>query len=269
MMSHRFRILLIAILTVTCGCGGNSVVPYEAAASGNWAIYSTGSQPAPVTGGNLDFSGNSATADFYLPGDACFSPGSLRLTGTSDRDGNLTLTSTSVDGQVVTLTGALAETNSSIPSGRFTVKGGCANGETGSFDGELIPSLSGSWTGNATFGLSGNTSFTVPVTLAIQQGSSPTAFWFPVSGTLQLAQNSCSLSSGQLTQNVLVDSSDVYESSTAGYQLWASALMGNGPQVVIAGAIPSSNLNTTQATLTITGGACSGYTASNVTLTRQ
>jgi hypothetical protein len=266
-MRFRCRILVAAVV-LTCGCG-NHAVPYESAASGNWAIYSTGGTAAPVIGGSLAFSGSSATANFYMPGSSCFPAGNLQLTGTTDHAGNLTLTSTSVNGQVITLAGAVAGTNSSIPDGQFRVSGGCADGQTGAFEAELIPSLTGGWTGNATFqDGTGNSNFTTAVTLEIQQAPSATAFWFPVTGTLDLAQGPCSLGNGDLIENVLLESNGIYESSTAGYELWAGALMQNG-EITLAGSIPSSNLNMAQATLTVTGGTCAGYTASNVTLTRQ
>ncbi|MGA7930481.1 MAG: hypothetical protein WCA20_31360 [Candidatus Sulfotelmatobacter sp.] len=75
----------------------------------------------------------------------------IGLTGTLT-DGNVFLTSTSVDAQVITLSGSISN-KTGFPytlTGTYAINGGCANGEQGNITGYSVDSLTGYWAGNLT-----------------------------------------------------------------------------------------------------------------------
>src|SRR4029077_20833777 len=81
----------------------------------------------------------------------------IALTGTLT-DGNVSLTSSAVSGQVVTLVGAITR-KSNFPdvfSGTYTVSGGCADGDQGNVTGFSVYSVTGNWAGNLTTAGGGN-----------------------------------------------------------------------------------------------------------------
>ena len=80
------------------------------------------------------------------------------LTGTVTT-GNVSLTSTSVNGQVVTFTGSITNKVGAGPytfSGTYVINGGCADGDQGSITGSTVDSISDHWAGNFTTATGGN-----------------------------------------------------------------------------------------------------------------
>lgn len=69
---------------------------------------------------------------------------------------NITLTSSPVNNQVLTITGTTDAKGNSI-TGTYSVQGGCAAGDQGSFSGNKIPALDGNW--KAQFAGASNLSF--------------------------------------------------------------------------------------------------------------
>lgn len=274
-MRSRYLSSLTILLVFASGCGSNAISG-QGAASGNWAIYAVDVGPStmnagsqiPVVGGSLSFSAGSASANFYAPGSSCFSTGNLAFSG-SLTNSSLKLTSAAENGQVITMTGALSTNGASISNGTFTIAGGCANSLTGYFQGVLMPSMTGTWSGSAIFNAPPITplTFQATVTLQLQQSSTPTDFWFPSSGMIQIAGSPCGFSSGTLVQNILLENVNAFESSVAGYDWWAAALMDDGSQVQITGNFPTGSPASSQTTFTISGGKCDGYTAVGATLT--
>lgn len=264
-----------AFLVCVFGCGIN-VVPGNAPAPGNWAIYPANASPAagssgspvPLVGGSLAISALSASANFYLSGNACFAPGNLVFSGKFTPAGHLTLSSAPDDGQVITLAGDFSASGTFLTNGTFSIAGGCAAGQTGYFVGQRMPILTGTWSGTATFNAPSATppSFQSSVSLQLDQSSAATDFWYPLSGTLQLSASTCGFASGTLVQNMPVENQSLFLSSTAGYEWWASALMNDGSHIQISGRFPVPGSSSGQATLSVSGGACDGYTATGVNL---
>jgi hypothetical protein len=108
------------------------------------------------------------TGAVHVNGWSCFDPqATIGLTGTVT-DGNIALTSTSVDGQVITLVGSISKKNGFpyVLNGTYTVNGGCADGEKGSVAGVSVDSMTGYWAGNLTTAGSGNIHWNAQLTQA-------------------------------------------------------------------------------------------------------
>jgi hypothetical protein len=111
--------------------------------SGNWqfSITSlTGTPPAAIAG-SIARSGSSVSGAVHVDGSNCFDHLiTISLTGTLTGS-NISLASTSVDGQVVTFTGSISD---NAFTGTYTIDGGdCADGDHGNVTGIRTFSISG------------------------------------------------------------------------------------------------------------------------------
>jgi hypothetical protein len=103
--------------------------------------------PSTTISGNIAQSGTSLAGAMHVQGSNCFDPtASSALTGTVTGN-NVSLTLTSVDGQVTTLSGSVA-TNSL--TGTYAIVGGCADGDQGNVNAMQVPSMTGSLSGTLT-----------------------------------------------------------------------------------------------------------------------
>jgi hypothetical protein len=88
----------------------------------------------------------------HVAGGSCFDQQNvIGLTGTLT-DGNVSLTSASVDGQVITFAGSIT-IKANFPdtlTGTYAINGGCANGDQGNVTGYSVDAFNGSWYGNLT-----------------------------------------------------------------------------------------------------------------------
>ena len=152
---------LLSVLILLSGCGGGERTSGPAPASspllpsdppshvldiaGNWQFSTTsvaGMAPATISGG-IAQSGSSVSGAAHLDGSKCFDRlTTIGLTGTLTGS-NITLTSTTVDGQVTTLTGSVSDYLSTgltaTFAGTYTIDGGCANGDHGNVTGIKVP----------------------------------------------------------------------------------------------------------------------------------
>ena len=150
-MKHLARILRLSVLALLCGCGGgggnSSPPPQGLKITGNWQFSTTSAVPGvpPATiAGSIAQSGSSVTGAVHIDGSNCFDQlTTIGLTG-SLTGNSLSLTSTAVDGQVITFTGIA--TNNAL-TGTYAINGGCASGDQGSLNGFTIPAISGRWRG--------------------------------------------------------------------------------------------------------------------------
>jgi len=163
---------LLSVLVLLSGCGGGvrtSGPPSSPASgptsappaqsqniSGNWQFSTTsmvlpGIPPATIAG-NLSQSDGSVNGAVHVDGWSCFDQGTtIGLTGTLT-DSSVSLTSTSVDGQVITFSGNIT-IKANFPdtlTGTYAINGGCANGDQGNVTGYSVEAFNGSWYGNLT-----------------------------------------------------------------------------------------------------------------------
>ena len=162
-------LFLILILLSGCGGGGlNSVHRSSAPDSGppadppapsqnitgNWqfSTTSTAGMPSLTIAASIIQSGSAITGEAHVDGSSCFDQrAAIALTGTLS-NGNISLASPAVNGQVITLTGGITE-KIGFPgslTGTYAINGGCADGDQGNSTGYNVISLAGYWAGDLT-----------------------------------------------------------------------------------------------------------------------
>lgn len=170
LMTDR-RTILAALPFLLCtffiGCGRGGIPPLISTPSvttgtGNWYIssyYEVTSSVFPYyIGGSLIDANGQLTGVFHID-TRCFGSNATDIpyTGTLDNKNNLSITSSSVNGQILTLQGVLSSDGSALSRANFTVTGGCSGSIVGitrsdgpgaeeTTTGVRIPSLSGTWT---------------------------------------------------------------------------------------------------------------------------
>ena len=262
--------LAFLLSTLLCGCGKDlSILDTPAQPStGNWLITGNyqGSSGASSSifeisiGGSLIRTGSTVSGVFhiyqyYQP--TCFDLGSLDVpyTGTLTKN-NLNITSSPVNGQVLTLRGVISSDGSSLHDGYFTITGGCteslisltgSNGPGASFDptGVRLSPITGAWTSVNSSSLS--------LTEQLAQSPTPDAHGdFALTGTVTVQGSPCftqgtiqpaSFVSGGLGQQVIF--------MNDGSTLSATLLLG-----IPAHSSLASSLELYPAT--VTGGHCNG-----------
>jgi hypothetical protein len=177
-MKRSAAIFALTVTILLYGCGGVpgstptiSTSPTAAPAApatpptpnviGNWqfnAVSAVPGTPSFSFGGSISQTDHGATTALHVDGSKCFNRlTTLGLTGPVTGD-SISLTSTAIEGQVVTFTGAFtsltsATFNVATFSGTYSIDGGCASGDHGTITGFSIPYianvLSGTFTNSA------------------------------------------------------------------------------------------------------------------------
>jgi hypothetical protein len=150
--------------------------------SGNWEFSTTSTVPEmpPVTiAGNMAQSGGSLNGVVHVDGSNCFDQQTaIHLTGEL-ADSNISLTSASVAGQIITLTGSVTDTTL---AGTYAIHGGCANGDQGNVGGFRVPPISGRWR----FNLESRSEEMWIGSAMLTQGSASSEGSFGVTGTAEI-----------------------------------------------------------------------------------
>ncbi len=208
-MKRLANILWLAAVVVLCGCGGG----YDAASKAgfpdpkppdpgphaqnvtkNWqftTMSAVSGIPSMTIAGSISQSGLSVGGAVHVGGSACFDRlTTVRLTGDLT-SGNISLSSTSVAGQVITFTGSF---NGSTLTGTYAITGGCADGDHGNVTGSEIPFIANSLDG--TFTTSGGGTFSVTAGEAQNASADPEGS-FAISGKVTF--NTSCFASGTIT----------------------------------------------------------------------
>ncbi|MGA8067928.1 MAG: hypothetical protein WCA47_11395 [Terriglobales bacterium] len=149
------------------------------------AVPSSGS--TFYVGGNLTQTGSDVAGMMYVVNSSCFSSSTtVAFTGTV-KGKDVTLTSASTGGQIVTVT---ASGTASSLSGTYSVVGGCADGDTGSISASAVPSISGTWSGPITGSGGSNVTLALALTEAATASMDGT---FAITGNLTFTNSSCSV----------------------------------------------------------------------------
>jgi len=251
--------LLLSALVLLCGCGrqrtsGSTSVPPSGPPpaalniTGNWQFNATppgADTPAIAVAGSLFQSDSSVTGAVHIDSSDCFDPQTtVAMTGTLT-NGKVSLTSTAVDGQVITLTGAF--TDNYDFTGTYSIGGGCADREQGNVTGSNVSfdttggiSLSGAFTnsGGNTFNAAFN---------AAQSNSANSDGSFGISGTVTF-QTSC-FSSGTITPGNLSSGSFILGTSV-------TLVMDTGNGTVTFLGTQNLAEGVATGTFTVAGGTC-------------
>ena len=130
------------------GSGNSNPPPAVTLIADNWQF----GEPSAVRqiGAALNLTNSTITgaAHMIFDGSSCFAwDQGVSLSGTIDQQGNVSVTSSPLSGQVLTFTGVLDSSRSSISLGNYTFKGGCANGESGPITGVKFKPVTGTYSG--------------------------------------------------------------------------------------------------------------------------
>ena len=204
---------LLSAAVLLCGCGGGYQRPTGGApkgpggvtssppssgpnVEGNWqfSMTSTISGAPPLTiGGSISPSGSLISGAVHINGSNCFDPlSTVGLTGTLTGS-DLSLTATSVDGQVTTLTGTISDntfTATHLPGefiGTYAINGGCAGGDKGNVAGVKVSSMTGNWAGD----LTSKTGDTNRLVVTLAQGAATSEGIFGLTGTAFFEVGTC------------------------------------------------------------------------------
>lgn len=226
-MKHLSSIsFLLSVLVLLCGCGGGesasgapSGAPDPQAdppapalkAANNWQLSTTSTKGFPPTtiAGGIAPSAVPVSGAVHVDGSTCFDKlTAVDLTGTLNGS-TLSLTSASVSGQVMTLTGSTAEDPVTKFTGTYSIQGGCADGDQGNVTGVELTPVGGPWAGDLT-SEAGDIN-RIAVTLA--QGSATTEGTFGLTGNATFESGTCfkwgTVASGKFPSGSYVMGTDV------------------------------------------------------------
>jgi hypothetical protein len=181
--------------------------------AGNWnfTISSPVQGTSPVTiGGSITQSGTMLGGVVHVNGWTCFDYMTAVSLSGNLTDDKMSLTSTAVNGQVITVTGSVSKPIEAGPywlSGTYVVRGGCADGDQGSVTGNTVDSVAGYWGGN--FTAEDGTTFYMNGQL--DQDGPNSEGSYGISGQLSI-DNPC-LKSGTITSGTFPDASYILGSS--------------------------------------------------------
>jgi len=170
--------------------------------------------PPATIAGSIAQSGVSVSGAVHVDGSNCFDHlTTLGLTGTLTGS-DISLTSASVAGQLITFTGTISDdalngTDSAF-TGTYTING-CANGDQGTVTGIKIPYIANIL--NGTFTASGGGTFDVAGDIA-QDSTSSDEGSFGVTGTVTFSTSSC-FSSGTITSGTFPSGNFIMGTSVA------------------------------------------------------
>ena len=257
---------LLSAVVLLCGCGGGvrtSLPPSSPPspplaqglnAAGNWQFNTTstaGTPPATIAG-SLTQSNSSISGAVHIDGSNCFDQlTTIMLTGTRTDNNHISLTSASVDGQVATFTGGIAD---NAFTGTYSIDGGCANGDRGTFSGSKIHAITDDWSGSFTSLSGGITNSTAKIT----QGTASSEGSFGVTGTVTFADSLC-FSSGTIMSGTFPSASYMLGTLVA-----LRIVTANGTVAFVGTARDVPSGTEISGDYTIVGGSCGGETGTAI-----
>ena len=181
-----FSLLAGVFALALTGCGASNNM---ALTQGNWSMTATPSAGATFyIGGNLTQSGTNLVGTMYVVNSLCYSSSqTVAFTGTV-KGKNVTLTSASVGGEVITVT---ATGTAASLTGTYSIAGGTTcNGDNGTLTATPVPSISATWSGPITGSGGSNVTLAIAFTQAATASADGT---FALTGNVTFTNSSCSL----------------------------------------------------------------------------
>jgi len=241
--------LLLAVVSL-CGCGGGTQTavspgppPLSLNLAGNWQFNTASTdlaRPSLTIAGSVNQSGSAVSAAFHVEGSSCYDQLiTMAVTG-SFAGSNMTLKSTSIDGQVAAFTGGVTDTTF---RGTYAINGGCSDGDHGNVTGTKMPSVTGHLTGS--FTPAGQLSF--DAVADVNQGNAGPDGSFAIAGTATFA-TPC-FTSGTIASGTFLSGSFIVGTTVA-----LQIQTGNGT-VTVRGTMKPATGEITGDYL-VTGGTC-------------
>jgi hypothetical protein len=244
-MKYFASTLVLVLCISTLGCGGGSShsplapSPYPNV-SGNWSLSGVSQSGLNwVAGGHLSNTDGSVTGTIHMLNSDCFDINEdILFSGTISKSGTMSLTSSAIAQQVITVTGTM--TGLTL-TGNYRISGGCSNGDKGTANGFSVPAFSNTYTGS----FLSETGISVPVKMALTQTDVDAHGLYQLSGTATF-KSQC-FTTGTITDSVVVGSYMGVEISTD-----------NKGKVLFFGQATDSTAKTISGSYSVTAGACSG-----------
>lgn len=163
--------LLAASVLCLSGCSSPNAAgpaPTPNTLAGNWSFTTTATTgPSLKIGAYLENSSGTVTGTMHVTNNTgCYpistgDPVDVPFTGTFNPTTDaLSLTSSAIASQVITINGTLNSSTSALASGTYSITGGCATGDAGTITGNQDSSLTNNYTGSLT---SPAVTFTAPL----------------------------------------------------------------------------------------------------------
>ncbi|MBZ5722897.1 MAG: hypothetical protein LAO03_21360 [Acidobacteriia bacterium] len=179
---------VVATSSVDANSSATANVVVTTALPGNWQFTGLGSRQISasliltntiITGTAHIFFNLAGCSGFFQP---------IPLTGTINAQDNISVTSSVVDGSVLSFTGTLSPDHSSISGGTYRFRGGCVDGESGPLTGVQVSQVVGVYSGTMAGGPNGSVAVSALLT---QSQSTDVNGFFPVNGTVAVASSAC------------------------------------------------------------------------------
>jgi hypothetical protein len=196
--------------------------------NGNWAITGTISTNNSLTmGANLSTNGSSITGIMHVY-TACFMfSGNILydvpVTGTISSAGALTLISSPIASQVLSISGQW--NTGAVTSGTYSIKGGCDDGLSGTIYGSSVPAFTGSYSG--TFTSKEYLGLSTGVKVSMSQSAADSEGFYYVTGTATFTGSPC-YTNGNISSSLIFGNYIQAEVDTA-----------NGP-IIFIGTVDST-----------------------------
>ena len=159
MIRNYVAAILIAVGVLFLNACGSQSSPALLNASGNWSFEAspaggTGIAQGFEFGGGIVNANGRLTGIFHMITDCYQNPMGMDIpyTGTIDSAGDFRLQTSSIQGQVLTLTGMVSADASTLSGGTLTIVGGCGDGTKDTVTGMHVPSIAGTWNGQLSLG---------------------------------------------------------------------------------------------------------------------
>ena len=245
-------LLVLGASLALSGCGGagaSSSSPSPQGVTniaGNWQFSTTSSMSGTSTltiAGTINQSDRRISGAMHVGGSTCFDRmTTVGLTGTLN-DSKLLLTSSSVDGQVTTVSGTVSDTSF---TGTYHTNGGCADGDQGSVIGTRVPYIANQLQG--TFTNSGQGTFDATGDIA-QSATASSDGSYGIAGSVTF--NTSCFTAGMIKSGTL-SSGGFIIGSTVGLEVET----GNGV-ITFLGTV-NGERSAIDGDYTISGGTCDG-----------
>lgn len=258
--------IVLALLTASAlclsGCGGTPTTSSASSPNlltGNWSTTTSATAgPSLQIGAYLVNNSGALSGTMYVTNSnyssyACYpistgQPESVPFTGTyNSTSGAVSITSSSVSSQVITINGTITPNTTALTGGTYTITGGCANGDTGTITGNE----DGSFTSTTYTGSISNPSDTL--TAALTQTGPNTATGqgnglFSLSGTFTFTGTSC-FASGTING---------ITTYVIGNYVYITVTDNDTSTLTFTGSAANYTDTTISGTYQISGGSCNG-----------